>query len=60
MRMPLGEPLDRLSFVAWRFLMKEIAPGGGLVVEFYGVLIIPKLVDNAQAFYEMFYDLARY
>ena len=43
-----------------RFLMDEIAPGGGLVVEFYGVLITPKLVDNARIFYEEFYDLARY
>ena len=41
-------------------LKDEIAPGGGLVVELYGVLIIPKLVDNARAFYEAFYDLARY
>ena len=40
--------------------MDEIAPGGGLVVEFYGVLITPKLVENSRAFYKTFYDLARY
>ncbi len=43
-----------------RFLMKEIAPGGGMVVEFYGVLITPKLPDAARVFYEEFYEMARY
>ncbi len=43
-----------------RFLMEHIAPGGGLVVEFYNILPTPKLLDNVRVFYEEFYEAARY
>jgi uroporphyrinogen decarboxylase len=43
-----------------RFLMTEMAPGGGLVVEFYNSLVTPKFQENLRVFYEEFYDLAWY
>ena len=42
------------------WLRKELAPGGGLVVEFYNSLVTPKFLGNLRAFYEAFFDLARY
>ena len=50
-----GEVRDYL-----RFLKKELAPGGGLVVEFYNSLVTPQFLGNLRTFYEEFYDLAKY
>ncbi len=43
-----------------QMLMREVAPGGGLVVSFINVLITPRVQDNLRQFVESFYDLARY
>jgi hypothetical protein len=39
-------------------MIRELAPGGGLVVQFYNVLLTPRLLDNLVAFVGSFYDLA--
>lgn len=41
-------------------LMRDVAPGGGLVVQFYNMLIMPKVQENLRHFVELFFDLARY
>ena len=43
-----------------QFLREEIAPGGGLVVEFYNTLMTPTLLANMKVFFQEFYDMARY
>lgn len=46
------------DYLGW--LRREIAPGGGLVAEFYNSLVTPQFLGNLRAFYEAFFDLARY
>jgi uroporphyrinogen decarboxylase len=41
-------------------LMRDVAPGGGLVVQFYNMLIMPRLKENLRHFVEVFFDMARY
>jgi uroporphyrinogen decarboxylase len=41
-------------------IIRDLAPGGGLVVQFYNMLVTPRLLDNLVAFVETFYDLAAY
>ena len=41
-------------------LMRNAAPGGGLVVSFINVLVTPRVLDNLRQFVECFYEVARY
>ena len=43
-----------------RFLMEEIAPGGGLVVKFTNFLTTGKSLENLRIFFESFYEMGRY
>jgi len=43
-----------------RSLMKEIAPGGGLVLEFTNMILTPSVLDNLRTFFETFYGMGRY
>jgi uroporphyrinogen decarboxylase len=52
---------SRQDVVAYlHMLMREVAPGGGLVVQFYNMLLTPRVLDNLRQFVESFYDLAWY
>ena len=42
-----------------RFLMREIAPGGGLVLEFTNFLETARSLENLRVFFEEFYDIGR-
>jgi uroporphyrinogen decarboxylase len=42
------------------FLMEEIAPGGGLVVNFINTIMTETVVDNLRVFNQVFYELGRY
>ncbi|MEK7475741.1 MAG: uroporphyrinogen decarboxylase family protein [Candidatus Coatesbacteria bacterium] len=41
-----------------RWMKRELAPGGGLVVEFYNALVTPVFLSNLRVFCEEFFDLA--
>jgi uroporphyrinogen decarboxylase len=43
-----------------RFLMREIAPGGGLVLQFTNMVLSPAVLANLRVFFAEFYDLGRY
>ena len=43
-----------------RMLMRDVAPGGGLVVQFYNMLATPHVEENLKHFVESFFDIARY
>ena len=43
-----------------KMLMREVAPGGGLIVSFINVLITPRFLENLRQFVESFYELAPY
>lgn len=43
-----------------RALMRDAAPGGGLIVQFYNMLVTPRVQDNLRQFMGSFYELARY
>ena len=43
-----------------RFLMDEIAPGGGLVLEFTNMILTPTVAENLRTFFETFYETGRY
>jgi len=53
-----GTPGEVRDYLRW--LKKELAPGGGLVVEFYNSLVTPGFLANLRIFYEEFHALARY
>ena len=42
-----------------RFLMEQIAPGGGLVLEFTNMIRTPVVLDNLRTFFETFYEMGR-
>jgi len=41
-------------------LMRDVAPGGGLVVQFYNMLITPQVEENLRHFVEAFFEIAQY
>jgi len=41
-------------------LMGKVAPGGGLVVQFYNMLVTPRVLANLRQFVQCFYEIARY
>ena len=41
-------------------LMRDVAPGGGLIVQFYNMLVMPKVQENLRHFVELFFEIARY
>ena len=43
-----------------RFLMDEIAPGGGLVVKFTNFLATERSLANVRVFFETFHEMGRY
>ena len=43
-----------------RFLMEEIAPSGGLVLEFTNMILTPIVLDNLRTFFETFYEMGCY
>lgn len=43
-----------------RFLMEEIAPGGGLVLKFTNFLATSRSLENLGVFFETFYEMGRY
>jgi uroporphyrinogen decarboxylase len=48
----LGSREDVLAHV--RLLAEELAPGGGLVVQFYNMILTPKVEENLAVFFEAF------
>ncbi|MGD8238612.1 MAG: uroporphyrinogen decarboxylase family protein [Armatimonadota bacterium] len=53
-----GSGEDVLDYV--RFLMREIAPGGGLVLQFINMIITPRVLDNLRVFFGAFYEMGKY
>jgi uroporphyrinogen decarboxylase len=51
-----GEEVD----AELRALMRDVAPGGGLVVQFYNMLLTPRVEENLRRFVESFLDVGRY
>jgi uroporphyrinogen decarboxylase len=43
-----------------RFLMQDIAPGGGLVVKFTNMILTERVLENLRTFFEVFYDMGAY
>lgn len=41
-------------------LMRDVAPGGGLVVQFYNMLVTDRVLQNLECFFRAWADLARY
>ncbi|MBT7164800.1 MAG: hypothetical protein HN904_18615 [Victivallales bacterium] len=52
-----GTAVDVLAHV--RFLMEEIAPGGGFVAQFYNMLHTPRIRENVQTFFAAFHRMHR-
>jgi uroporphyrinogen decarboxylase len=43
-----------------RALMRDVAPGGGFVLQFYNMLLTDRVMKNLRSFFRAFYELARY
>jgi uroporphyrinogen decarboxylase len=43
-----------------RSLMQDVAPGGGLIVQFYNMLVTDRVLRNLECFFRTFRNLARY
>jgi uroporphyrinogen decarboxylase len=43
-----------------RFLMREIAPGGGLVLNFINMVVTPRVLANLRVFFEEFWQVGQY
>jgi uroporphyrinogen decarboxylase len=43
-----------------RMLLGDVARGGGLVVQFYNMIVMPRVLENLRKFVECFYEMASY